>query len=306
MNTTKISLPLDTLCATAIAAARSAAAYIEGVDRNHIEAQHKASGSSPASQIVTAVDLQSESIIRDQLAASCEQWNIAFVGEESTSTVSPSADERHQKPYFWSVDPLDGTQAFVAGRPGYAVSIALVEQSGAPLIGVVCDPGSGDVIYAIKDRGAFINDIPFTTHAVATDRLTVFADRSFSEDTRHTQLLQTLEAVAARFNIDEVAVTYGNGAVKNACGALQSPAGCYIKVAKPMDGGGSIWDFSATACIARESQGWVSNVRGGPLDLNRHGSTFMNHQGVVYASSRALGQCLVDALASLAPLPGTS
>lgn len=288
------TLPLESLCETAITTARAAATYIQSVDRSTIEPQHKSSGSSQASQVVTAIDFKSEAIIREYLLPACEQWDIAFAGEESALTESQA---RHCKSYFWCVDPLDGTQPYIEGRPGYAVSIALVDRAGTPLIGVVCDPINGEIIHAIRNQGAFINGVvSLTTNREATHALEVFADRSFAAEAKQHGLLEKIHHVAQQMHLGEVKVVYGNGAVKNACQVLRSPAACYIKLPKPNAGGGSIWDFSATACIAKESGGWCSSIQGQPLDLNRRGSTFMNHQGVLYASSRALGQCLVDQL----------
>jgi 3'(2'), 5'-bisphosphate nucleotidase len=40
---------------------------------------------------------------------------------------------------FLLVDPLDGTQEFIAGRPEYTVNIALIE-NGAPVVGAVAAP----------------------------------------------------------------------------------------------------------------------------------------------------------------------
>lgn len=318
MNTHPNNLPLTLLCDTAIRAAKSAASYIQNIEREQIVPHRKDCGSSDASQIVTAVDLQSETIIREHLAASCKQWDIAFVGEESANSVESELSLRHHKPYYWCVDPLDGTQPFVAGLPGYAVAIALLEQSGTPLIGVVCDPVNGDVMHAIKNHGAFLNGSSLTAaksairgakqnrqpdHCPATG-LQIFADNSFKSEAEHYDLLKLIETAAAQCGLQTEPltldnITYGNGAVKNACQALRGSAACYLKLPKPEDGGGSIWDFAATACLAIETGGWVSNVHGHPLDLNRKDSTFMNHQGVIYASNAALGQQLVAALSTL-------
>jgi hypothetical protein len=40
----------------------------------------------------------------------------------------------------------------------------------------------------------------------------------------------------------------------------------------------------------------VSNIFGAPLDLNRKDSTYLNHQGVLYASDAALAAYIVAAL----------
>ena len=140
--TQKLSIEqLQILSDVAIQAAQEAGEYIEQFDRENLQRSFKNAGSSKASQIVTEVDLASEEIIRKRLHESSKHFDIAFVGEESSQSNGENScsktDERFEKSYFWCVDPLDGTLAFSEGRSGYAVSIALVEQSGKPVIGVV-------------------------------------------------------------------------------------------------------------------------------------------------------------------------
>lgn len=290
------SLPLSELCDIAIAAAREAGLYIQGADRNNLARNIKAVGSSAASQLVTEVDIRSEAIIRGHLQATFEPWDIAFVGEESSSSVSNRIPERLSRPYFWCVDPLDGTLPFVEGSSGYAVSIALVEKTGIPLIGVVYDPVDSTLLHAVRGQGVYRNQSSFSIESLQSSSLLAFLDVSFEAQKNYADVLEVLNACAKYSGLDGVTLVYGSGAVKNACQVLEHAAACYVKLPKPEDGGGSIWDYAATACIASEAGGWVSNIHGQPLELNREGSTFMNHQGVLYASSEGIGRYLVDAL----------
>ncbi len=292
-------LPLQQLCDTAVEAARAAGHFIESVDRESIQRQYKETGTTAASQLVTEVDVGSEAIIRQHLEESCELWDIAFVGEESLQEARDELPERLNKPWFWCVDPLDGTLPFVEGKPGYAVSIALVEQSGEPRMGIVYDPVTGTLTQAIKGQGAHRDGAVICPASHSAQRLTVFADASFRTQDDYDEVVGVLDDCASRVGLDGLEIVYGNGAVKNACQVLEHAAACYIKLPKPEDGGGSIWDFAATACIVREAGAWVSNIHGGELDLNRRDSTFMNHQGVVFASSEQLASTLIDGLSPL-------
>jgi fructose-1,6-bisphosphatase/inositol monophosphatase family enzyme len=292
----QVDLPLQQLCEVAMQAAREAGEFIQSSDRNALQRHFKAAGSSAASQLVTEVDVRSEAIIFQRLQASCEQWDIAFVGEESAQSSHDGLPERLLKRYFWCVDPLDGTLPFMEGNPGYAVSIALVEQTGVPLIGVVYDPVDATLLHAIKGQGAWRDQAPITRSTAACKSLMAFADTSFKSHEHYADVLDTLNRCAVHSGLDGVEWVYGSGAVKNACQVLDYPAACYLKLPKPEDGGGSIWDFAASACIVSEAGGWASNIHGQALDLNRQGSTFMNHQGVVYASSERLARYLIDAL----------
>jgi fructose-1,6-bisphosphatase/inositol monophosphatase family enzyme len=293
---TYAALPLQQLCDVAIHAALEAGQFVQSADRSRLQRQFKDAGSSAASQLVTEVDLRSEAIIRQCLQAPSEQWDIAFVGEESSQNAPGVIPARLLKPYHWCVDPLDGTLPFVEGRPGYAVSIALVEQSGVPLIGVVYDPVDATLTHAIKGQGAYRDYVPITRATSASTRLVTFADVSLKAHENYADILYILDQCARDSRLDGVELVYCSGAVKNACQVLDYLAACYVKLPRSEEGGGSIWDFAATACIVGEAGGWASNIQGESLELNRKGSTFMNHQGVVYASTERIAKFLIHAL----------
>jgi 3'(2'), 5'-bisphosphate nucleotidase/myo-inositol-1(or 4)-monophosphatase len=306
MSSTLSKAQLEILCNTAIQAAQEAGQWIEKFDRHNLQKKFKDAGSSEASQIVTEVDVGSEDIIRKRLQKTSEPLNIAFVGEESSMNSSSAntsstnnwgnAHERFEKPYYWCVDPLDGTLPFAEGRSGYAVSIALVEQSGKPVIGVVYDPAGQTLLHAIKGQGSYRDLTPFRQIKATAKSLMVYADASFKIHAKYDSTVSILESYARTLCLDGVTFIYGSGAVKNACQVLDSSQACYLKLPKMEDGGGSIWDYAATVCIAHEAGAWVSDIHGQPLGLNRRDSTFMNHEGVIFASNNQLAHSLIDTL----------
>ena len=75
----------------------------------------------------------------------------------------------------------------------------------------------------------------------------------------------------------------------NACRVLAHPSACYFKFPGPT-GGGSLWDFAATACLFAEIGAVATDIHGGLLDLNRADSTLMNHRGVLFATDEALAR----------------
>lgn len=294
-----VDLPLERLAEQAVQAARSAGQLIQSTDRSSLTRLVKRAGTSAASQLVTDLDIRTEALIRERLRRSCERWDIAFVGEESSAECIEDTPERLQKPWYWCVDPLDGTLPFMEGRPGYAVSIALLQRNGDPLIGVVYDPVNATLWHAVKGRGAYQENAAIAPVTRASGALTVFADASLSQHEDYERLFGILTDYAAGAALGELKLVYGSGAVKNACQVLQTPASCYIKMPRSGEGGGSIWDFAATACIVREAGGWVSNIQGGPLDLNRRDSTFMNHEGVLFASNTEMAHGLIERFTNL-------
>ena len=98
---------------------------------------------------VTHADIKAESIIREELTLA--RPDFGFLMEESGETEGKDKTQR------WIVDPLDGTINFMHGIPHFAISIAL-EQHGQIVAGLIYDPANGNMFYAEKGRGAFLND----------------------------------------------------------------------------------------------------------------------------------------------------
>jgi myo-inositol-1(or 4)-monophosphatase len=55
---------------------------------------------------------------------------------------------------MWSVDPIDGTRAFVAGGSDWCLSVALVDK-GAPVLGLLYAPDTDDLYVAQRGFGAW-------------------------------------------------------------------------------------------------------------------------------------------------------
>ncbi|WP_103106498.1 inositol monophosphatase family protein [Brevibacillus reuszeri] len=58
--------------------------------------------------------------------------------------------------YLWIVDPLDGTNNYFIGYPYFSVSIAL-QHRGELVLGVVYNPVAGQMFWAEKGKGAYLN-----------------------------------------------------------------------------------------------------------------------------------------------------
>lgn len=104
-----------------------------GVIRSYFRKPHDLSRKDDLSP-VTAADRGAERAIRDLLTA--ERPSDAVFGEEFGS--HGGLDGR-----VWVIDPIDGTRAFVAGKPTFTTLIALWE-GDRPLLGVVDQPITGE------------------------------------------------------------------------------------------------------------------------------------------------------------------
>lgn len=101
---------------------------------------------------VTIADVETEKTIKEIILGKFPDHG--FFGEETGKT-NPDAE------YNWLIDPIDGTKSFVRQYPFFSTQIALMK--GDELImGVSNAPMFGEMAYAEKGLGAFLNDQPIT------------------------------------------------------------------------------------------------------------------------------------------------
>lgn len=79
---------------------------------------------------VTIADRKAEQVMHVMLAQ--ERPDDGVIGEEF-------GVEREQAEFVWVIDPIDGTRAFVSGKPMFGTLIALL-QGGVPVLGVIDQP----------------------------------------------------------------------------------------------------------------------------------------------------------------------
>lgn len=101
--------------------------------------------SSPVSEVDIAVN----DVLRAKLTALVPE--AAWLSEETED-----GPERLGASRVLIVDPIDGTRAFIAGRPDWAVSAALVE-NGRPVLATLYAPVSEELFVAVAGCGATRN-----------------------------------------------------------------------------------------------------------------------------------------------------
>ena len=267
---------LSQLTQIATEAALAAGQVIQNTIGKEVPVEQKQGGESYASQVVTAVDKAAEAAILSHLLPTCDAFDLALLSEETEDDGS-----RFEKDFFWCVDPMDGTLPFIRQQPGFSVSIALVAKDGKPHVGVVVDPSTNTLYHAICGEGAWKNNTPWAIQNTNV-HLTYVTDRQLQDTPRAAEIRQFLQQQVEKPGLSGVREWAGGGAVLNAIRVLENGPACMLKFPKKEKGGGSIWDFAATACIFQEVGRAATNFDGGPLDLNRKDSTFMNHEGVFY------------------------
>lgn len=284
--------PQDLIRLTDVActAAQAAGALIASYRDREVAVSHKQDQGTLASQVVTEVDELSQELILKHLEPTMDAFDLAVVTEESE-------DDRQRllKNAFWCIDPLDGTLPFTQKIPGFSVSIALVAKDGSPLAGVVYDPVQSKLYRATQGQGVMIDGKHWSAPAIpqpSTSKLRFYYDCTFESHPERDTIIEQCKTIALSLDYQGLeVVTYGGG-VLNACAVLENPPACYFKKPKLKAGGGSLWDFAATACLFQEANMYARDFEGAPLDLNRKDATFMNHRGICYASNTTIAEAL--------------
>jgi myo-inositol-1(or 4)-monophosphatase len=95
---------------------------------------------------VTEADVEAERAMRALIEA--EHPDHGVVGEEFGTKPARSR-------YSWSLDPVDGTRAFVCGLPSWTTLIALLEGE-APVLGIIDAPRMDELYVGTAERSRLI------------------------------------------------------------------------------------------------------------------------------------------------------
>jgi len=107
---------------------------------------------------VTLADRAAEAAMRALISAECPGDRI--IGEEFGTSEGTSSRA-------WVLDPIDGTRAFIAGRPIFGTLIALVID-GWPVLGIIDQPIIGERWLGVIGRPTLFNGQPARTRACAS------------------------------------------------------------------------------------------------------------------------------------------
>ena len=189
-------------------------------------------------QPVCDVDLAVDAFLREELGALDPE-----AGWLSEETLDQS--DRIERQRLWVVDPIDGTRDYLRDRPGWCVSVALVEDR-VPVLGVLAAPLRGELWTAARGEGSWRNG----------ERLRV---------ARRAQL------AGARVPSDKLP------AVDADLVAVPRPNSIALRIALVAAGEADLvatlrwgfeWDIAAAALIAEEAGATVTGALGQPLAFN--------------------------------------
>jgi myo-inositol-1(or 4)-monophosphatase len=187
---------------------------------------------------VTQADLEIEHFLRECIQARYPDHGI--MGEEQ-------GIGNIDREYVWSLDPLDGTDAFVAGLPVWAVSIGVLHH-GKPFLGVIYLPMADECYWNDEQGRAYRNQEQIHVSDIASfdaqDAILTPSRAHIEYDIRFPGKARSLGSFAAH------------------C--------CYVargSVVGALLGYPQIWDIAAGVAILNAAGGVAITLSGQPLDM---------------------------------------
>ncbi len=203
-----------------------------------------------AASPVCEADIAVDGLLRERLTG--DGAGIGWLSEESADDPA-----RLDARYVWIVDPIDGTRAYIAGLPDWAVSAALVK-NGRPIAACLYAPVMAEFFMAAAGSGATLNG-----RSIAT---TTGADLAQARIAGPKNFLERLAAVAPPFTVMPRTHSLALRLARVAQGTFDAA----------IAGGNSHdWDLAAADLLVHEAGGALTPLGGGTVTYNcpvpRHG-----------------------------------
>ena len=196
---------------------------------------------------VSEADLAANAHLETALLA--PRPDYGWVSEESEDGAPPPVAPSTAGAPYWLVDPIDGTSAFLRGRPEFAVSVALIE-AGAPVAAAVCNPATEELFDAYAGGGTRLNGKAVRTggRAALHDARLVVSRTEYRELDWHKKLgpieVEALSSIAYKLALV-------------AAGRFDATATLWPK---------SNWDIAGGDLLVREAGGRVTDGLGRDFD----------------------------------------
>ena len=188
---------------------------------------------------VCAADIEVDVFLRRELCALLPA--AGWLSEESVDH-----PERLARGLCWLVDPVDGTRDFIAGRRGWAVSVALVS-AGKPLLGLLVAPAREEVWSATAGQGAWLNGRQLAASTRSELPGARVPAKILPPEDQDLAMVERPNSIALRI-------------------AMVADARADLVVTLRW---GFEWDVAAAALIAREAGAAVSDAFGEPLTYTK-------------------------------------
>ncbi len=188
---------------------------------------------------VCEVDIDIDRMLKARLSALLP--DAGWLSEETADNADRLAHD-----LLWVVDPIDGTRDYIRARPGWCVSVALVDR-GRPVIGILDAPSRGEHWRAVAGQGTTRNGVPLQ----AGDRADFAGSRT------------PVDALP-KAGRDLVMVHKPNSIALRIAMVAADEADLVATLRW-----GNEWDIAAAVLVASEAGASVSDALGAPLVFNK-------------------------------------
>ncbi len=239
---------LNVMLETAVAAARLAGRQAMK-ELNIVKASIK-----NKTELVTQTDIRCQQIIIDRIKETYPDHG--FIAEEGNGGNLFKQPPRGE-PFWWVIDPIDGTNNFAYGILLFVVSIALMHE-GEPVAGVIFDPATESMFTAVKGGEAQLNGRRIFANESGIDQFSNLGLDSHFDNGLPGWACKLMERTRFR--------NLGTAALQLAYVAKGGLIATIFACPK-------IWDIAAGALIAETAGAVVTNWQGGkifPLDLDNY------------------------------------
>jgi len=225
----------------ALQAAEAAGEIVKPLYQSNLEVRTKADKSP-----VTVADVEAEKRIRALLEENFPTHG--FYGEET-------GERARDAEYLWLVDPIDGTKAFVREYPMFSTQIALMHR-GELIVGVSSAPVYGELAYAEKGRGAWLNGHQVKVSSIGSLEQCTVSAGNLKTLARDGKRWKAYGDVVAR--VDRIR-GYGD--------FLQYHLLASGRIDAALEADVNILDIAALAVIVEEAGGKFTDLEGKPVTL---------------------------------------
>ena len=235
---------LDELQDLAVDAARQAGDFL-----NQSKLEKKEVYKEEGRDIKLIIDQDTEKLIRASLLVT----NIPILGEEYGGEIT---DER-----YWVIDPIDGTANYFRGLDECCISIALMEGDEA-LIGVIYNFNNDQMYTAIKNEGAFLNNLKISVSKI-NSKTKASITTGFPASESIESSMNFLENLKGWKKVR----MFGSAALS--CAYVASGKCDYYA-----EKGVYLWDIAAGICLVKEAGGFADFKL---IDKDRYEVVFSNN-----------------------------
>lgn len=242
----------------------------------HVEQKQSASDYEPVTEADRAANAHIVGGIRQAFP------DDGILAEESVDT-----DRRLGKRRVWMIDPLDGTNGFIARDGDFAVQIGLAVE-GESHLGVVYQPLPDLLYWATEGGGAWIERPgQDTMRARVSDKSEVAQMRlAASRSHRSPRMDRVVEALGVMDEVRRGSVGIKIGLI------IERQCDLYVHLSPRT----KQWDTCAPEVILREAGGRLTDLFGYPLGYNQ--PDVQNHNGIV-ATNGVAHERVINGLAPL-------